>query len=42
MAAETLYREGRMTITEITEKLGIGRGTLYKYLRHRGVEIGKS
>lgn len=40
MAAETLYREGRLSISDICEKLHISRGTLYSYLRHRGVEIG--
>jgi DNA invertase Pin-like site-specific DNA recombinase len=39
-AAETLYREGKLSVRELCEKLGIGRNTLYRYLRHRGVEPG--
>ena len=40
MAAETLYREGRLSVKAITEKLHISKSTLYSYLRYRGVEIG--
>jgi DNA invertase Pin-like site-specific DNA recombinase len=40
MAAETLYNERRLTVLEICEKLRISRHTLYRYLRHRGVEVG--
>jgi Resolvase, N terminal domain len=40
MAAETLYREGRLTVIAICKKLRISKSTLYGYLRHRGVEIG--
>lgn len=47
--AETLYKQGRnpnsgdrvWSITEICRHLGICRTTLYKYLRFRGVGIGK-
>jgi DNA invertase Pin-like site-specific DNA recombinase len=39
-AAETLYKEGRLTVNEISEKLGIAKSTLYTYLRHRGVTLG--
>ncbi|WP_422766350.1 recombinase family protein [Pseudomonas aeruginosa] len=39
MAAETLYREGRLSVSAIGEKLHISKSTLYSYLRHRGVEI---
>ncbi len=39
-AAETLYKEKRLSIKQITQNLSISRATLYKYLRHRGVEIG--
>jgi len=39
-AAETLYKEGRLTVNEISEKLGIAKSTLYAYLRHRGVTLG--
>lgn len=38
--AETLYQEGQLTVSEICEQLSVSRGTLYKYLRYRGVEIG--
>lgn len=40
MAAETLYREGRLSVSAIGEKLHISKSTLYCYLRHRGVDIG--
>ncbi|WP_349618559.1 recombinase family protein [Azotobacter salinestris] len=40
MAAETLYREGRLSVSDIGEKLHISKSTLYRYLRHRGVVIG--
>jgi DNA invertase Pin-like site-specific DNA recombinase len=39
-AAETLYREQRLSVREIAEELGIAKSTLYAYLRHRGVPIG--
>jgi len=39
-AAETLYREGKLSTKEIAEMLGISKSTLYTYLRHQGVEIG--
>lgn len=40
MAAETLYREGELSVQEICDQLGITKPTLYAYLRHRGVDIG--
>jgi DNA invertase Pin-like site-specific DNA recombinase len=40
-AAETLYREQRLSVREIAEELGIAKSTLYEYLRHRGVPIGR-
>lgn len=40
IAAEALYKEGRLSVGEITENLDISKATLYSYLRHRGVEIG--
>lgn len=40
MAAETLYREGALSVQAICERLNISKPTLYKYLRHRGVKIG--
>jgi DNA invertase Pin-like site-specific DNA recombinase len=39
-AAETLYCDGKLSVSAICEKLGIGKNTLYRYLRHRGVEPG--
>lgn len=39
-AAETLYKEGKLSVNQIANKLGIAKNTLYKYLRHRDVEIG--
>jgi DNA invertase Pin-like site-specific DNA recombinase len=38
--AEKLYLEGELTVREICEQLSISKGTLYNYLRHRGVEMG--
>jgi DNA invertase Pin-like site-specific DNA recombinase len=40
MAAETLYREGRLSVQEICDQLGISKPTLYSYLRYRGVKTG--
>ena len=40
MAAETLYREGQLSVKAICEQLNISKPTLYTYLKHRGVEIG--
>ena len=40
MAAETLYRERRLSVGAIAQKLHVSKSTLYSYLRHRGVEIG--
>jgi DNA invertase Pin-like site-specific DNA recombinase len=39
-AAETLYREGKLSTREIAARLQISKSTLYSYLRHRGVPIG--
>jgi DNA invertase Pin-like site-specific DNA recombinase len=39
MIAETLYRQGDMTVSQICRHLSIARSTLYKYLRYRGVEV---
>jgi DNA invertase Pin-like site-specific DNA recombinase len=41
-AAETLYREGKLSAKEIAERLRISKSTLYAYLRHRGVPVGVS
>jgi DNA invertase Pin-like site-specific DNA recombinase len=40
LAAETLYRERRLSVAAIAQKLHLSKSTLYSYLRHRGVEIG--
>lgn len=37
--AEKLYQERELTVKEICEQLSISRGTLYNYLRYRGVVI---
>lgn len=39
-AAVALYREGKLSVQQISDRLGISKMTLYKYLRYRGVEIG--
>ena len=38
-AVETLYKEKKLSVIEICKKLGISKSTLYKYLRHRNVNI---
>ena len=37
--AETYYREGKMGVNQISTEIGVSKMTLYKYLRHRKVEI---
>ncbi len=37
--AETLYKQGEMSITEICKHLGIARSTFYSYLKIRGVKV---
>jgi DNA invertase Pin-like site-specific DNA recombinase len=39
MAAETLYKEGGLSTSEIMTMLSISRRTLYNYLKYRGVSI---
>lgn len=39
-AAETLYLERKLSVRQIADQLGIGKNTLYNYLRHRNVPIG--
>jgi len=41
MAAETLYREGQLSVQAICDQLHITKPTLYAYLKHRGVKTGK-
>lgn len=38
-AAETLYKEKKLSVMDICKKLNISKSTLYKYLRHRNVNI---
>ena len=40
MAAETLYKEGQLSVQAICNQLGISKPTLYAYLKHRGVMTG--
>ena len=40
IAAEALYQAGNLSVNEIAKNLGIAKATLYKYLRHRGVQVG--
>lgn len=40
VAAEAIYREGKLSVREIARHLDISKSTLYSYLRHQGVEIG--
>jgi DNA invertase Pin-like site-specific DNA recombinase len=42
MAAETLYREQRLSVNDIAQRLRIAKSTLYSYLRHRGVEVSNA
>jgi DNA invertase Pin-like site-specific DNA recombinase len=41
MIAEKLYKEGKLSTTQICEHLSIARSTLYAYLRHQGIKLGK-
>lgn len=34
---EEYFKEGKITVTQICERLGISRATYYKYLRIRGL-----
>ena len=38
--AEVLYNQKELTTDQISAQLGISKGTLYKYLRYRDVQIG--
>ncbi|MCL1673002.1 hypothetical protein [Elizabethkingia ursingii] len=37
--AETYYKEGKISVIEISKEIGISKMILYKYLRHRNVPI---
>ena len=41
MIAEKLYKEGKLSTTQICEHLSMARSTLYAYLRHQGIKLGK-
>ena len=38
--AESLYKEGILSVNKIAKQLGIAKPTLYVYLKYRGVQIG--
>ncbi len=38
LLCETYFKEGRLSVTEICERVGISRATYYKYLRVRGLQ----
>lgn len=38
--AESLYKEGKLSVNKIATQLGISKSTLYEYLKHRGVKVG--
>jgi hypothetical protein len=40
--AAALYREDSHSITQICETLRISKGTVSTYLRHEGIQIGRS
>lgn len=40
IAAEALYKQGKLSVNEVARNLGISKGTLYSYLRYRGVKTG--
>ena len=40
MAAETLYKEGQLSVQGICKQLSISKPTFYNYLKHRGVVTG--
>ena len=42
IVAETLHKEGKLSVTQICNQLSISRGTFYNYLRHRGVHLSAS
>lgn len=39
LAAESLYKEKKLSTRQIAKRLGISTSTLYDYLKHRGVRI---
>lgn len=41
LIAESLYKAGKHSVEGIARHIGISKSTLYRYLRSRGIEIGK-
>jgi DNA invertase Pin-like site-specific DNA recombinase len=41
IATAALYRERKHSIAQICETLQISRASVYKYLRHEGIPIGR-
>ncbi len=41
IVAEVSHREGPLGVNEIAKRLHVSKATLYKYLRYRGVAVGK-
>lgn len=41
IAAEALYTRGELSVNAIAENLGISKVTLYRYLKYRGVQVGR-
>lgn len=39
IAAEALYKAEKLSVVEICQNLSISKATLYKYLRHQGIEV---
>lgn len=35
---EQYFKEGKLTVSEICDRVGISRATYYKYLKHRGLK----
>ena len=40
--AQALYEARKLSVDEIARQLGISKGSLYKLLRHQGVQVGQS
>jgi DNA invertase Pin-like site-specific DNA recombinase len=41
-AAESLYKERKLSVNEISKRLNISKATLYKYLKARDIKVGKN
>ncbi len=40
VAGAALYKEGKLSVTEIAKNLSVSKSTLYSYLRYQNAEIG--